>query len=94
MKSTVKIPIDKRHRHQITLPIELWNGLNLVEGELIELNVERIGTARPANVPQIITKDTMCVCGHTYAQHYADGGACYDLTCLKTSNCKQFRART
>lgn len=42
MKSTVKIPQDKRHRHIITLPIEIWEGEGLEEGDLIEIDIKRI----------------------------------------------------
>jgi hypothetical protein len=42
MKSTVKIPQDKRHRHIITLPIEIWEGEDLKEGDLIEIDVKKI----------------------------------------------------
>jgi hypothetical protein len=42
MKSTVKIPQDKRHRHIITLPIEIWEGEDLKEGNLIEIDVKKI----------------------------------------------------
>jgi bifunctional DNA-binding transcriptional regulator/antitoxin component of YhaV-PrlF toxin-antitoxin module len=42
MKSTVKIPQDKRHRHIITLPIEIWEGEGLKEGDLIEIDVKKI----------------------------------------------------
>lgn len=42
MKSTIKIPQDKRHRHVITLPIEIWEGENLTEGDLIEIDIKKI----------------------------------------------------
>ncbi len=42
MKSTVKIPQDKRHRHIITLPIEIWEGEGLSEGDLIEIDIRKI----------------------------------------------------
>ena len=42
MKSTVKIPQDKRHRHIITLPIEIWEGEGLGEGDLIEIDIKKI----------------------------------------------------
>lgn len=42
MKSTVKIPVDKRHRHIITIPIEIWEGENLIEGDLIEIDIKKI----------------------------------------------------
>lgn len=46
MKSTIKIPQDKRHRHIITLPIEIWEGENLTEGDLIEIDIKKIEKAK------------------------------------------------
>ena len=48
MRSTVKIPTDKRNRHIMTIPIEIWNGESLQEGDLIEVDIRRI--ERPAKV--------------------------------------------
>jgi hypothetical protein len=42
MRSTVLIPQDKRHRHLITVPVEIWNGEGLHEGDLIEIDIKRI----------------------------------------------------
>lgn len=42
MKSTVIIPKDKKHKHLITLPIEIWKGLGLREGDMIEIDVEKV----------------------------------------------------
>lgn len=42
MKSTVKIPQDKKHRHHITIPIEIWQGEELNEGDLIEIDVKNL----------------------------------------------------
>ncbi len=42
MKSTVKIPQDKRHRHIITIPIEIWEGEELAEGDLIEIDIKKL----------------------------------------------------
>ncbi len=42
MRSTVKIPQDKKHRHHITIPIEIWEGENLTEGDLIEIEIRKI----------------------------------------------------
>ncbi len=42
MKSTIRIPIDKAHRHMVTIPIELWNGEELNEGDLIEIDLRKI----------------------------------------------------
>ncbi|VVB85642.1 Uncharacterised protein [uncultured archaeon] len=42
MKSTVKIPKDKRNRHIITIPIEIWEGEALKEGDLIEIDIKKI----------------------------------------------------
>jgi hypothetical protein len=42
MKSTVRIPQDKRHRHIITIPIEIWGGEGLEEGDLIEIDIKKI----------------------------------------------------
>jgi len=42
MKSTVKIPQDKKHRHHITIPIEIWEGEELKEGNLIEIDVKNL----------------------------------------------------
>ncbi len=47
MKSTVKIPQDKRHRHIITLPIEIWEGEGLNEGDLIEIDIKKIEKVKP-----------------------------------------------
>ncbi len=46
MKSTVKIPQDKRHRHIITIPIEIWEGEGLEEGDLIEVDIKKIERAK------------------------------------------------
>ncbi len=43
MKSTIRIPQDTRHRHLITLPIEIWQGEKLKEGDLIEIDVKKVG---------------------------------------------------
>ncbi len=40
MIGTIRIP--KNNRHMITIPIEIWNGLNLKEGDLIEIDVRII----------------------------------------------------
>jgi hypothetical protein len=42
MKSTIKIPMDKLHRHLVTIPKEIWEGENLTEGDLIELDIKKI----------------------------------------------------
>ncbi len=42
MKSTIIIPTDKTHKHLITLPIEIWKGLELTEGDLIEIDVQKL----------------------------------------------------
>jgi len=42
MKSTVKIPQDKFHRHLMTIPIEIWNGEGLTEGDLLEIDIKKI----------------------------------------------------
>ena len=42
MRSTVRIPKDAKHRHQITIPIELWEGLKLMEGKLILVDIEEV----------------------------------------------------
>jgi hypothetical protein len=42
MKSTVRIPQDKLHRHLMTIPVELWQGEKLTEGDLIEIDIKRI----------------------------------------------------
>ena len=42
MRSTIKIPQDKLHRHLITIPKELWEGEGLIEGDLIEIDVKKI----------------------------------------------------
>lgn len=46
MKSSVKIPQDKRHRHIITIPIEIWEGEGLQEGDLIEIDIMKIEKPR------------------------------------------------
>ena len=45
MKSTVRIPQDKLHRHLMTIPIELWEGEGLTEGVLIEIDIKKITPA-------------------------------------------------
>lgn len=42
MRSTIKIPQDKLHRHLITIPKELWEGERLSEGDLIEIDIKKI----------------------------------------------------
>ena len=42
MRSTVKIPQDKLHRHLMTIPKELWEGERLSEGDLIEIDIRKI----------------------------------------------------
>ena len=39
MRTTVKIPQDKLHRHLMTIPKELWEGERLQEGDLIEVEI-------------------------------------------------------
>lgn len=43
MKSTVRIPQDTRHRHMITIPVEIWEGEKLKEGVLIEIDIKKVG---------------------------------------------------
>jgi hypothetical protein len=40
MKATIKIPKDKADRHHITVPIEIWEGLKLRQGDLITVDIE------------------------------------------------------
>lgn len=42
MKSTVIIPQDKFHRHLMTIPIEIWKGEGLKEGDIIEIDIKKI----------------------------------------------------
>jgi hypothetical protein len=42
MKSTVRIP--KNARHMITIPIEVWDGETLKDGDLIEVEVKKVKT--------------------------------------------------
>ncbi len=42
MKSTVIIPQDKFHRHLMTIPIEIWKGEGLTEGDLIEIDIKKL----------------------------------------------------
>lgn len=42
MKSTVIIPQDKTHKHLITVPKEIWRGLGLKEGDMIEIDVQKV----------------------------------------------------
>lgn len=39
MKGTVRIP--KNCRHMITIPIEIWNGENLNDEDLIEVEIKK-----------------------------------------------------
>lgn len=42
MRSTVRIPQDSRHRHIITIPVEIWEGEGLTEGDLIEVDIKKL----------------------------------------------------
>ena len=42
MISTVRIPQDSRHRHIITVPVEIWEGEGLTEGDLIEVDIIKL----------------------------------------------------
>jgi len=42
MRSTVRIPQDSRHRHIITVPVEIWEGEGLTEGDLIEVDIRKL----------------------------------------------------
>jgi len=42
MISTVRIPQDSRHRHIITIPVEIWEGEGLTEGDLIEVDIRKL----------------------------------------------------
>jgi bifunctional DNA-binding transcriptional regulator/antitoxin component of YhaV-PrlF toxin-antitoxin module len=42
MKATIKIPKDKTHRHHLTIPVEIWDYLKLTEGDLVEIDINRI----------------------------------------------------
>lgn len=44
MKSTIRIPKDRLNRHHITIPIELWQGEGLTEGDLIEIDIKKLET--------------------------------------------------
>ncbi|CAG1003267.1 hypothetical protein METP1_03062 [Methanosarcinales archaeon] len=40
MKCTVRIP--KNNRHMITIPIEVWDGEKLEDGDLIECDIKKV----------------------------------------------------
>ncbi len=42
MKATARIPQDIRHRHLMTIPIEIWQGEELTEGDLVEIDIRKI----------------------------------------------------
>ncbi|MFH0904511.1 MAG: hypothetical protein V1854_04905 [Methanobacteriota archaeon] len=46
MRSTVRIPQDSRHRHIITVPVEIWEGEELTEGDLIEVDIRKLKGVR------------------------------------------------
>jgi hypothetical protein len=41
MRTTIKIPQDTRHRHLISVPKEVWEGEQLTEGDLIEVEIKK-----------------------------------------------------
>jgi len=47
MRSTVRIPQDIRHRHIITVPVEVWEGEGLTEGDLIEIDIRKLKPQTP-----------------------------------------------
>jgi hypothetical protein len=42
MRTTIKIPRDIRHRHLISIPKALWEGEQLIEGDLIEVEIKKV----------------------------------------------------
>jgi bifunctional DNA-binding transcriptional regulator/antitoxin component of YhaV-PrlF toxin-antitoxin module len=42
MKATIKVPQDKGHRHHITVPVEIWEKLQLKEGDVLEVDINKV----------------------------------------------------
>ncbi len=40
MKCTIRIP--RNNRHMVTIPIEVWDGENLNDGDLIEVDIHKV----------------------------------------------------
>ena len=47
-KATVQIPKDKKGKHKIVIPKELWQIEDLNEGDYIEIDIKKIGCEKIA----------------------------------------------